>query len=381
MNTPLERALFPVTKNFNYLNHAAVGILPAPTRDALVEFVEQHSTAGILGVYRYDVAMPDYRAIIADYIGADADEIAVLRNTADGANTIAAGLRWRAGDEIVLGDNEFPSNAYPWLACRDFGVKVRLVKTNGQRLTPDVLRTQISRRTRVVTVSWVSFADGYRHDLAALGEVAHENGALLCVDVMQALGAFPIDVRALGVDVVYAGGAKWLMALQGVSFLYVRKGLIDQLRLAAPGWRSVANLWDFFDYEQQPVEDATRFEGGTINFIGALSLAKSIEILAASKGGITPHVLALTDRLCDGLRAAGAEILTHRSPATSSAIVTFNMPQCDPMELGRLLQKQNIITTYRHNGVRVSPHGYNTEAEIDDLVSAIRQAVPSVVTA
>ncbi len=378
MKTPLDRKLFPVTEHFNYLNHAAVGILPVPTRNALIEFIEQHANAGIVGVYPYDLQMPEYRAEVARYIGAGASEIAFLRNTAEAANAIAAGIQWRAGDEIILGDNEFPSNAYPWLACRDFGVNVTFVETAKERLTPDVLRAHLSKRTRVVAVSWVSFADGYRHDLAALAEAAHEVGALLCVDVMQSLGAFPLDVRGTGVDAVYAGGAKWLMALQGVSFLYVRKELIDQLRLAAPGWRSVVNLWDFFNYEQPPVDDASRFEGGTPNFIGAFSMAKSIQVLAEPKDRIAKHVLHLTDRLCEGLQRLGAEIASYRGPETSSGIVTFNMPQRDPIELGRALQNENIITTYRTNGIRVSPHGYNTEDEIDELLVVMSGLVPAV---
>ena len=376
MKTPLDRALFPVTKAFNYLNHAAVGILPIPTRDAIVEFVEAHATAGMVGVWPYDLRLAEYRTEIARFIGADADEIAVLRNSADGANAIAAGFQWEPGDQIILGDNEFPSNAYPWLACRDFGANVRLVETERERLTPDVLRKHISKRTRVVAVSWVSFMDGYRHDLAGLAEVAHEHGALLCADVMQSLGAFPLDVRATGVDAVYSGGAKWLMALQGVSFLYLRKALIDRLRLAAPGWRSAANLWDFLNYEQPPVGDASRFEGGTVNFVGALSLAKSIEVLTKPGNGIAQHVLRLTDQLCDGLHQMGAEIASERNPATSSGIVTFNIPQRDPIELGRILQKEKIITTYRANGIRVSPHGYNTEREIGDLLTAVSEAAP-----
>ena len=171
------------------------------------------------------------------------------------------------------------------------------------------------------------------------------------------------------------------MALQGVSFLFVRKTLIDQLRLASPGWRSAASLWDFRNYDQPLVEGAPRFEGGTLNFIGALSLAKSIEVLAPPRELIAAHVLDLTDQLCEGLRRIGAEILSDRSPETSSAIVTFNIPQCDPVELGRLLQKEKIITTYRHNGIRVSPHGYNTEAEIHDVLTAISHAVPVLATA
>jgi len=376
LNTPLDRALFPVTQHFNYLNHAAAGILPIPTRDAVVEFTHAHSDTGILGVFPYELRLPEYRAEIARFIGVDSDEIAILRNTGDGANAIAAGLRWESGDEIILGDNEFPSNAYPWLACRDFGVKVRLLETGKQRLTPDVLRAHMTKRTRIVTLSWVSFEDGYRHDLAALAEIAHEYGAWLCVDVMQALGAFPLDARATGIDAVYAGGAKWLMALQGVSFLYLRKPLIEELRVAAPGWRSRENIWDFLKYDQPIVSDATRFEGGTLNIVGALSLAQSMRVLAAAEDRIAKHVLNLTDQLYEGISRLGGRIISDRRRETSSGIVTFTIPHCDPIAMGKTLQKEKIVTTYRSNGIRVSPHGYNTHGEINHLLDVVSQAMP-----
>jgi selenocysteine lyase/cysteine desulfurase len=233
------------------------------------------------------------------------------------------------------------------------------------------LRRHITSRTKVVTVSWVSFADGYRHDLAALAQIAHEHGAILAVDAIQGLGAFPIDVQACGIDALYCAGAKWMMALQGVSFLYVKPELIDRLDLASPGWRSVADFWSFLEYDQPLVPDATRFEGGTPNFIGALSLAESINVFeAAGTSRIADHVLALTDRLVEGLRGAGAELATIRGRTESSGIVTFKMPGTDPVELGKALQQDGIVTTYRSNGIRVAPHGYNTFEEIDALVEA-----------
>lgn len=381
MKTPLDRGLFPVTEHANYLNHAAVGILPVPTRDEIVRFVREHSEAGIVGTFPYERRLPEYRAAVARFIGAAPNEIAILRNTGDGANAIAAGLTWKPGDEIVLSANEFPANAYPWLACRDFGVVVRLIDTRRERMTPDVLRAHLSKRTRIVAVSWISFDDGYRHDLAALAAVAHEFGALLCVDVMQALGAFRLDVRACGADAAYGGGAKWLMALQAVSFLYVRETLIERLRLAAPGWRSAKDMWDFLNYDQPFVSDASRFEGGTPNVLGALSLAESMRVLDAPGEGISDHLLRLTDRLCEGLERIGAVLATTRGPGISSGIVTFNMPACDPIALGKVLQRERIVTTYRSNGIRVSPHGYNTEAEIDHLLEVTAQAVPVLATA
>ncbi len=369
---PLSRELFAVTQDYVYLNHAAVGVLPRPTREALHEFVDGHATGGVMGVLRYEVDLPKYRERIGRFIGASGAEIALLRNTGDGANAIASGFRWKAGDELIMPDDEFPSNAQPWLALRARGVNVRFVERARERLTPAVLRAMLTPRTKIVTVSWVGFADGYRYDLAGLADVAHANGTLLCVDAIQGLGAFPIDVRACGIDALYGAGAKWMLALQGVGFLYVRADLLDRLDLGAPGWRSVADMWNFLQYDQPPAPNASRFEGGTPNFIGALSLARSIELFETSgTNAIAAHVLALTDRLVDGLNAAGADVLSTRGESCSSGIVTFNVPGRDPIELGKAMQRQGIVTTYRANGIRISPHGYNSFEEIDNVLEAL----------
>lgn len=372
MTTPLPRDLFAASENFTYLNHAAVGVLPRPTRDALHAFIDAHASGGVMGVWPYESRMDQYRARIAAFIGAQPGTIAVLRNTGDGANAIANGYPWQPGDELILPDNEFPANAQPWLPLRKRGVNIRFIETARERLTPDVLRRHISTRTKVVTVSWVSFEDGYRHDLEALAEIAHEHGAIFAVDAIQGLGAFPIDVQACGIDAFYCGGAKWMLSLQGVSFLYVNPDLIDRLDLAAPGWRSVADMWSFLEYDQPLASDATRFEGGTPNFIGALSLAQSIDVIEkAGTSRIAEHVVALTDALVEGLRDAGAELATIRGRTESSGIVTFTLPGTDPVALGKALQRDGIVTTYRANGIRVAPHGYNTFGEIYAIVEAV----------
>lgn len=375
MSTPLPRDEFAVTKKYVYLNHAATGVLPQSTVAAIETFVREHGDGGVMGTWRYEARMPEFRERIARFIGAKAGEIAVLRNTGDGANLVALGLDWREGDEVLLCDNEFPANAIPWIALRRRGVNVRVLPTQEQRLTPGVLRREITPRTRVVAVSWVTYSDGYRHDLPGLAGIAHERGALLCVDAMQALGAFGIDVAESGVDVLYCGAAKWMLGLQGVSFCYVREPLIERLTLAAPGWRSMRDMWDFPHFDQPYIADASRFEGGTPNFLGALSLASSIDLIDRSgTAAIAAHVIALTDTLCDGLQAMGARVASLRGEGTSSGIVTFSLPGRDGIELGRALQEgAGIVTTYRAAGVRVAPHGYNTREEIERLLETIRR--------
>jgi cysteine desulfurase / selenocysteine lyase len=372
VSTPLSRSEFGVTEQYVYLNHAAAGVLPASTVAAIEQFVRAHADKGVLGTFPYDLKMTEYRAKIGSFIGANGSEIATLLNTGSGANTVALGIDWRPGDEVILGDNEFPANVIPWLGLRRRGVDVRVLPMRDGKLTPERLERELSPRTRVVAVSWVSYADGYRHDLAGLAMAAHEAGALLCVDAMQGLGVFPLDVVTLGIDALYAGAGKWMLGLHGAAFLYVSLELGERLAVAMPGWRSLADMWDFHNYEQPFSPEALRFESGTPNLIGTLSLACAIELFERSgPQAIEEHVLALTDRLCEGLIALDADFSTLRGPSCSSGIVTFNIPGIDSMALGRALENQGIVTTNRTGGIRVSPHGYNTAEEIDVLLNAV----------
>lgn len=379
MSTPLPRDQFLVTQRYAYLNHAAVGVLPVQTLERLETHLRAHAERGVLGTYPYEDRMVEHRARIGAFVGGRGEEIAIVGNTNAGATILAQGVRWRAGDEVLLCADEFPANAVPWLALRDRGVAVRLLDTSRERLTPGRLRAEIGAQTRVVTVSWVGYADGYRHDLAGLSEIAHARGAYFFVDAIQGLGAFPLDVRALGIDGLYAGAAKWLLGLQGVGFLYVASNVLDQLHLAAPGWRSVADMWDFHNYDQPLAPAALRFEGGTPSFLGALSLASSIELLAeAGPSAIAAHVLGLTDRLVEGLGRVGAEVRSLRGPDVSSGIVLFAMPGLPSVALGRALQAEGVVTTWRANGIRVAPHGYNDEDEIDRLLAALPKCVAAL---
>ena len=372
MTTPLPRSEFAVTQRYLYLNHAAAGVLPASTVAAVREFAHAHAAAGVLGTFPYDLKMAEYREKIGRYIGASGAEIATIPNTSAGAGTIALGIDWKPGDEVLLCDNEFPANVVAWLALRRRGVDVRLLPLAQGRLTPQRLQREITPRTRVVTCSWVSYFDGYRHDLAGLATVAHEAGALLCVDAMQGLGALPIDVRTLGLDALYCGAAKWMLGLHGAAFLYVSPRIAQELEVASPGWRSLEDMWDFHNYEQPFTREALRFEGGTPNLLGTLSLACAIDLFNASgPQRIAAHVLMLTDRLYDGLADLGATFSTERGERCSSGIVTFALGGRDSIALGQALEREGIVTTYRTGGIRVSPHGYTTTEEIDDMVNAV----------
>lgn len=372
MSTPLPRSEFAVTRRYVYLNHASAGPLPLSSLSAIEEFLRAHAQDGVRGTFPHDCAMPEYRERIGRFIGVDGKRIALAPNTSAAASVVASGFDWKPGDEVLLCDNEFPANAVPWTALRGRGVNVRLLPAQRERLTPDVLRRAISARTRIVAVSWVSYADGYRHDLAGLAQAAHDAGAFLCVDAMQALGALPLDVSRVGADAVYAGAAKWLLGLHGIALLYIGERLDERLHLTNPGWRSVADMWDFHNYTQPLSRDAMRFEAGTPNLIGTLSLVYAAELFERSgKERIAEHVLGLTDHLCEGLQRLGAEVCSPRGDGVSSGIVTFEFRGRDNIAIGRALEEAGILTTYRAGRVRVSPHGYNTLSEIDVLLETL----------
>lgn len=374
MSTPLPRSEFAVAPRYIYLNHASAGVLPRSSLEMLERFLRDHANAGVLGTFPYDLRLPEYRERIGRFVGALGTEIALLSNTSACANAIAGGLDWRDGDEVLLCDNEFPANAVPWVALQRRGVRVRFIPTAEGRLTAEALRAELSPRTRLVAVSWISYADGYRHDLRSLADAAHEAGALICVDAMQGLGAFPVDVKSADVDALYAGAAKWLLGLHGIALLYVGPRLRERLELAMPGWRSMRDMWDFHNYEQPFTDEAMRFEAGTPNLIGALSLVAAMDLIdSAGSDAIAAHILFLTDRLAEELGRFGAQLSTLRGEGISSGIVTFELPGRDSIEVGKALERAGVVTTYRRTGIRVSPHGYNTAAEIDEMLETLER--------
>lgn len=188
-------------------------------------------------------------------------------------------------------------------------------------------------------------------------------------------GAFDLDVRRDGIDALYAGGAKWLLALPGVSLLYVSRQLRERVAVRWRGWRDVERIFDFLDYDQPLAPSAARYEGGTQNFLGIAALDASMHVLStAGVARIGAHILALTDRLVAGLASRGATVITPRGHGISSGIVTFTLPEQDPVSTGRNFAARGFVTTFRPGGIRVSPHGYNTAEEIDAFLDALPSA-------
>lgn len=373
MSAPvLDRELFPVAREWAYCDHASVGPLPRPTRDALAQFFDAQMLLGKNGVLPLEARRDVVRAQVAAAINAEPGEMAFMRSTSDGALLAATGLDWREGDEIVLADDEFGANAYPWLNLRSRGVRIVLARAPGQRVTPELLDRIATKRTRLVAVSYVGFLDGYRNDVQGIGRWCREHGVLFALDAMQGFGHLPLDVRACNADFAYFGAAKWLLGPQGVSAVYVRREHIERLRPALSSWRSVADPMSFLDYDQPLHPDAQRFEGGTGNYPGIVALGVSLGLLTgAGLANIERHVLALTDRLISEAKQAGIGVVSDVRPKARSAIVLLDRGGQSVEELIARFDTACVGVTVRETGVRVSPHGYNTDSDIDRVLEVL----------
>ncbi|MCP4251567.1 MAG: aminotransferase class V-fold PLP-dependent enzyme [bacterium] len=366
------REQFPITRNYNFQNHAAVAPMCRRSADAAAEFLKQTTEFAYLGARFYKHA-DHVRHRAAQLINANSDEVTFVKNTSEGLNLVANGLNWHNGDNVVTTNVEFPANLYTWQALHDRGVTLNMVLEEDGRIPIERLIEAVNARTRLVTISSVQFASGYRTDLATLGEYCASKGVLLCVDAIQSLGVLPIDVKAMHIDFLSADGHKWLCGPEGLGIFYVSKELQGHLRPSCIGWMSVRNHTDFSHRHLEFREDIRRFDSGAYNLAGIYALGGAIDLIQEiGLEKITARVLALTNRLVEGVRDKGYRLVSSRSPAEASGIVAFKSGVHDHDEIQRHLQiEHRIVISVRSGRLRASPHMYNSEKEIDQLIEAL----------
>ena len=372
MDWDAVRDEFPVTRNYNFQNHAATAPMSRRAADAARQYLaESEENASVRDEF-YKHA-DRVRAQIALLINANPDEVTFVKNTSEGLSLVANGLSWQNGDNVVTTNVEFPANVYPWQALRARGVQVRMVFEEDGRIPLERLIEAIDNRTRLVTISSVQYASGFRTDLATLGEYCQSKGVLLCVDAIQSLGVFPIDVQAMNIDFLAADGHKWLCAPEGAGVFFVRKELQGHLHPTSIGWLSMKNAHDFGRYQFEFADSARRYDSGSYNLPGIYGLGGAVTLaLEIGIENIAERVIALTDRLTAGLREKGYRVVSSRSPAEASGIVAFFSDLHDLDEIQRHLQVEHrIVIAVRSGRLRASPHCYNNEREIDQLIDCL----------
>jgi len=366
------REQFPITESKVFLNHAAQSPLPKPVADAIHRYTDDYSKFGtsLIECDRWG------KPLFAKLIGARSEEIALIENTSVGLNIAANVLQYPPGSKMVTTDLEYPSVVYPWLR-KNLGAKVHYVKSVDGKVSLDDIEKAVDDKTVAVAVSHVEYVNGFRHNLRVLSEVAHEHGAYLIVDAIQSVGTMPINVKTDDVDFLMAACYKWLLSPSGAAYLYVKDELIEEFEPPYVGWASVkpeifktTDFWDIWNLKLS--KTASRFEVGspsTISFVGAAEAMKML--LNCGTENIKRIIIKLTDRLIDSVKDLGLELQTPEQRQCRSGIVNFKIGK--PQKTTDRLNKKGIVVSARANGIRVSPHFYNTEEEIDRLVEEIKK--------
>ncbi|MGQ9822381.1 MAG: aminotransferase class V-fold PLP-dependent enzyme [Thermogutta sp.] len=368
------RARMPVADRFAYFDHAAVAPLPQPVGDAIRRWCEEATAYGDLRWPRWAEEVELLRTEAAALVNAAPEEIGLVRNTSHGIGIVAEGFPWKEGDNVVFPADEFPSNQYPWLALARRGVEARRVPLRDGRLELADLEAACDRRTQILAVSWVSYWSGRRWDPAELAALAHRTGALLFLDAIQGLGVFPLDVHEAEIDFLAADGHKWLLGPEGAGLFYCRREHLDRLNPTGVGWNSVVHAMRFDHIEPNWKPSAARFEGGSQNMAGMIGLRAAVGLLRQlGIATIADAVLRFTDHACERLRQLGAEIVSDRRAGTASGIVTFTLPGADPDDVRRRCAAAGVVLSCRAGRLRISPHAYNDESDLDRLIAVLRE--------
>jgi len=374
-NEELRQHEFPVAKNKIFLGHAGVCPLPRRVAQAMIDC----ANGGTLGDQEAFVMhrIADARKAGAKLLNCEPDEVSLVGPTSLALSLVAAGLKFRKGDNILIYHDDYPSNVYPWLALADQGVKVRLLNTRGLGIIRAIdVMGQVDENTRLVALASNHFISGYRLDHNAVGKFLRERGILFCLDAIQTLGAFPTTVE--NVDFLAADSHKWLLGPCGAGLLYVKKDLQEKLNPPVYGWHNVRNP-NFVAQEKVEFRSgAAKFEAGTHNLIGLTGLLAAMELaLEIGVENIAAELLRKRAWLVPALQAKGFVVLSAEpKPENASGITTFFMPGKDLAPLHQKLAEAGVIASLRtdrkgQNYIRISPHFYTTDAELQRVVGLL----------
>lgn len=367
------RKLFPVTKDYIYLNHAATGPLPTPAVRAITQLVQRYAQEGSIEWNEYEELANATRALAAQMVNVSSDEICFIQNTSQGIIIALDSIPWQDGDNLILMKDSFPTNVYPFLYLLP-NIEKRYVTSSEILADPYLITRQIDKKTKAIALDWVNFLNGVKIDLTTIGEIAKDKGIYLIIDGMQGLGATTIDLKKSYVDFFSAAAPKWLLGPHGIGILYVNQTTLGRLQPCHLGWLS-ADWKDFYDIftPKSLKTNAARFEAGTKNYLGIVGLRECLKLfLEIGMENIESQIYHITDYLISEIDSLKFEIITPRERKKRAGIMSFRHKDKDSQELFIKLKQNKIIGSLRQGYIRISPHFYNTIEELKDLVKVIK---------
>lgn len=361
------RKLFPITEKYIYLDHAGVAPVSLPASQAAAAYME---SAARNAEFDYDDLMEEVENVrndFADLISSKPEEIAFVRNTSHGISLVASGLDWKEGDSVIIYEKTFPANIYPWLNLENKGVKVKFIKAEKPFFTVSDIEELVDSSTRLVSLSSVEFTNSYRTDLESVGRFCREKGIYFFVDAIQTLGVFPMDVKKFNIDFLAADGHKWLLSPEGTGVFYCSHDIAPKINPPVLGWKSIINEFEFetIDFNLKP--NALRFEEGSQCALGILTLGASLRLLKEHGiQNVQNEIQRLGDLIIRHAEERGFKLSCPADKGSRGGAVVFK-GDFDAGEIKEKLGEKNIMVKARGGGLRVAPHIYNTEEEIETL--------------
>jgi selenocysteine lyase/cysteine desulfurase len=372
---PIWKSRFPRAAEVTYLDTAAEGLPPTEAQKALDLYFRRKAAGTPARKFLYEEERQTISAL-GRMLSTVPENMALVAHASDGLNMLANAIPWREGDEILISDLEFPSNVLAWLRLRDRGVKVVVVPSNRGAVRFEEYASRIHSRTRLVTISQVSYKTGMQVPyLRELASEAHRAGALFCVDATQALGRVPVATE--GVDFLVASTYKWLLGVHGLGVVYLAPGAGDRLETPVLGWYSVQNLFRADRFENYSLKaGAGGLTTGMPNFPSIYALRCGLNVLMEEGvERIDLELRPLIRRLRKGLEELGIDLLTPPEEEYASGIVSFAHPACE--RIGAELERQGVIVWFGDGRVRASLHLYNDQSDVDHYLSVLEPILAS----
>jgi len=369
------RSRFPIFRNKIYLNSCSQGALSEEVQAALADHLQSWHEDGS----PWDAWIEKYEEVrerVARFIGASADEVAVVPSASAGINSVASSLGFAERPKVVMGEFEFPTMGHAWLAQAPRGAQIEFIAAQGERIEASAYAEVVDERTVIVPLTHVCFKNGFRSDVSAVTRIAHAKGALVMLDDYQDCGTRPVNVKALDLDFYVVGTLKYLLACSGVAFLYVRQSLVGSLAPTISGWFAQRQpfAFDVKLLDQSP--SARRFEAGTPPIPNIYAANAGIALLqGVGLEEVAQHVRTLTQALIHGARGLGIRIKTPLDSVGPLVVLQSS----DAEKVMARFAEQNIVVSRRQDGLRISFHVYNTFQDVDQVLAALRESADLMV--